>query len=64
MPKLKTHSGVKKRFKITAGGKIKKKKTSLRHLLSHKSRKRKSRLSRPHILGKAEAKKIRKLLPR
>jgi len=63
MPKLKTNKSVKKRFKITGSGKVKKKKAYLRHLLSHKSSSRKSRLSKGLILKDVEAKHIKKLLP-
>lgn len=42
--KQKTHSGAKKRFRVTASGKIKRKKQGMRHLLSHKSSKRKRHL--------------------
>jgi len=44
MPKLKTHKGARKRFKVTATGKLLRKKTGRRHLLSHKAAKRKRRL--------------------
>lgn len=44
MPKIKTHSGASKRFKITGGGKILFHKSGQRHLLSHKSPKRKRNL--------------------
>ena len=42
--KQKTHSGAKKRFRVTSSGKIKRKKQGMRHLLSHKSSKRKRQL--------------------
>ncbi len=42
--KQKTHSGAKKRFRVTGGGKIKRRKANLRHLLENKSSKRKRQL--------------------
>lgn len=42
--KQKTHSGAKKRFRVTGGGKIKRSKRGMRHLLSNKSSKRKRNL--------------------
>lgn len=44
MPKLKTHKGMRKRFKVTASGKIKYRSANRGHKLSHKSSKRKRRL--------------------
>ena len=44
MPKMKTHKGSKKRFRITATGKLKRRKAGKKHLLSHKSGKRKRHL--------------------
>lgn len=44
MPKMKTHKGARKRFKITATGKLKRRQASKKHLLSHKTGKRKRHL--------------------
>ncbi len=44
MPKMKTHSGAKKRLKVTGSGKVIRKREGMGHLLSGKSRKRKRRL--------------------
>ncbi len=44
MTKLKTHKGMKKRFKLTASGKVKYKSVNRGHKLSHKTSKRKRRL--------------------
>lgn len=44
MPKMKTHKGSKKRFKVTAKGKLKRHKAGKGHLLSHKTGKRKRQL--------------------
>lgn len=55
MPKLKTHSGAKKRFKKLASGKVKYKKRGKRHLLAPESRKRIRRLRKAGILNETDA---------
>ncbi|KGJ79013.1 50S ribosomal protein L35 [Cryobacterium roopkundense] len=62
MPKMKTHSGTKKRFKVTGSGKIMKQQAGLRHNLEVKSTKRKSRLNQDQVLAKSDTKVIKKLL--
>jgi large subunit ribosomal protein L35 len=44
MPKMKTHKGSKKRFRVTASGKLKRSQAGKKHLLSHKTGKRKRQL--------------------
>jgi large subunit ribosomal protein L35 len=44
VPKIKTHKASKKRFRVTATGKLKRRKAGKKHLLSHKSGKRKRQL--------------------
>jgi large subunit ribosomal protein L35 len=44
MPKMKTHQGAKKRFKITGTGKLRREQQMRKHLLEHKSSRRKRRL--------------------
>jgi large subunit ribosomal protein L35 len=44
MPKMKTHKGSKKRFRVTATGKLKRRQAGKKHLLSHKTGKRKRHL--------------------
>ena len=63
MPKVKTHRGAAKRFKVTGSGKVKFKRNGLRHILTSKSSKRKRALRRPDILTGADANNVRKLLP-
>ena len=63
MPKLKTNKSAAKRFKLTKSGKIKVRKAGRRHLLGLKTRKRKRKLRRPGYISKADAKRIRRLLP-
>ena len=60
MPKLKTHKGMKKRFKISANGKVRHKRCGSSHLMSHKSGKQVRRLRKKSTLTvSAEAKRIR-----
>lgn len=63
MPKLKTHSGAKKRFKISKGGKIKMNHANRRHILTKKSSKRKRILRKSPFASDANAPVIRKLIP-
>lgn len=62
MPKMKTHRGAAKRFKITGSGKIMRRKAFKNHILEKKSSKRKRRLSTPDVVSDADAKRIRRLL--
>ena len=62
MPKQKTHSGSKKRFKITGTGKLKKQQAGMRHNLEGKSGQVKRRLNQEQVLAPADAKNIKKLL--
>jgi large subunit ribosomal protein L35 len=60
MPKLKTHKGMKKRFKVTANGKVLHKRCGSSHLMSHKSGKQVRRLRKKSALKvAAEAHRIR-----
>jgi large subunit ribosomal protein L35 len=63
MPKLKTHRGASKRFKVTAKGKIKRSKAFGSHLLTKKSSKRKRNLKQATFVVKSEYKKMKELLP-
>ncbi len=64
MPKQKTHSGAKKRFKITGGGKVRKQQAGMRHHLEVKASKRKARLNQDKVLSAPDAKVVKKLLGR
>ena len=64
MPKQKTHSGAKKRFKVTGTGKIMKQGAGMRHNLEKKSSKLTRRLNEEKVLAPADAKVIKKLLGR
>jgi len=63
MPKMKSNSGAKKRFKRTGSGKLKRKKASKRHILTKKSPKRKNNLGKSTLVHENDQKSIDKLLP-
>jgi large subunit ribosomal protein L35 len=62
MPKMKTHSGAKKRFKTTPKGKVIGRHAMTSHILGKKSPKRKRRLGKPLELAPSQAKVAKKLL--
>jgi large subunit ribosomal protein L35 len=62
MPKQKTHSGAKKRFRLTGSGKVMRLGTNMRHNLEHKSSHRKRDLSRDKQISKNDVKGVKKLL--
>lgn len=62
MPKVKTNSGAKKRFKLTGSGKIKRKHAFKSHILTKKSTKRKRNLTRSTLVHKNDEKLIKELL--
>jgi len=63
MPKLKTHKGAAKRFRITASGKIKRGHSHARHILTKKSNKRKRLLDIDGLVAKADQKRVEAMLP-
>ena len=63
MPKMKSNSGAKKRFRFTAKGKVVHAKSNKSHILTKKTRKRKRRLKRRTVMRKTDEKAIRRLLP-
>ena len=62
MPKMKSHSGAKKRFKMTGSGKLKHRQSFSSHQLEHKSPKRKRKFSKDQDISKADHKTVIKLL--
>lgn len=62
MPKQKSHSGAKKRFKVTGSGKIRKQRAGMRHNLEVKSSVRTRRLNKDVVVSDHDAKVIKKLL--
>ncbi len=63
MPKLKTHRGAKKRFKLTATGKIKRGHSHARHILTKKTTKRKRKLDQSGLVSRSDLSKVKKMLP-
>jgi large subunit ribosomal protein L35 len=62
MPKMKTHSGAKKRFKKSSTGKIRGRHAGLSHILEKKSSGLKRAKARPAQIAKADVPNVRKLL--
>jgi large subunit ribosomal protein L35 len=62
MPKMKTHSGAKKRFHKTAKGKVQGRHAFSSHILEKKSPKRKRKFAKDATLKDADAKRVTKLL--
>ncbi|MFZ2051119.1 MAG: 50S ribosomal protein L35 [Solirubrobacteraceae bacterium] len=62
MPKMKTHSGAKKRFKVTGSGKVRGRHAFSSHILEKKSPKRKRAIGKPAILSDHDQPRVKKLL--
>jgi len=62
MPKMKTHKGTKKRFRLTAKGKVKHRHAGTSHLATRMSHKRKRNLRGTGVVNEVEAAKIRTVL--
>jgi large subunit ribosomal protein L35 len=62
MPKMKTNSSAKKRFKLTGSGKIKRKHAFKRHILTKKSTARKRALTKAALVSKADTNNVKLLL--
>jgi large subunit ribosomal protein L35 len=62
MPKMKSHSGAKKRFKKTATGKLRARHAFTSHNLGKKPPKRKRQMGRPVVVAKADTPRIKELL--
>ena len=62
MPKMKTHSGSKKRFRKTAKGKLRGRRAYSSHILEKKSPKRKRRMSRPVEIKRVDERRVNTLL--
>jgi large subunit ribosomal protein L35 len=63
MPKLKTHKGAAKRFRLTASGKIKRGHSHARHILTKKTNKRKRLLDIDGLVAEADQKRVERMLP-
>jgi large subunit ribosomal protein L35 len=62
MPKMKSHRGAAKRFKVTPTGKIRRRKAFVNHILEKKSARRKRRLTSPDVVSDADKKRVRRML--
>ena len=63
MPKLKTHTGAKKRFSKTGTGKIKRHQMKTRHILTSKSPKLKRKLGKVVLVSDSDFKKVARMIP-
>ncbi|NPA24435.1 MAG: 50S ribosomal protein L35 [Deltaproteobacteria bacterium] len=63
MPKIKSNSGAKKRFKVTGTGKVVRRKAYASHLLNCKTRKRKRNLRKSTLLDSANQRGVKRMLP-
>ncbi len=63
MPKLKTHRGAAKRFRMTATGKIKRGHSHARHILTKKTAKRKRMLDIDVLVSDSDQKRVESMLP-
>jgi large subunit ribosomal protein L35 len=62
MPKMKTNSSAKKRFKLTGTGKVKRKKAFKRHILTKKEHDRKKQLGKTVIVHPSDMKRVKKMM--
>jgi large subunit ribosomal protein L35 len=62
VPKMKTHSGAKKRFKLTAKGKVKRKSANKNHINAKLSPQRRRRLGKATYVNKADEARIKRML--
>ncbi len=62
MPKMKSHSGASKRFRVTKSGKVKYRKMNRSHILTKKRTKRKRKLRKSSYLNDTDAKRIKTIL--
>lgn len=63
MPKLKTHKGAAKRFKLTSKGKVSRRHAFARHILTSKGPARKRRLAMDTLLEPGDEAKVKQMLP-
>ena len=62
MPKVKTKSGAKKRFKLTGTGKVKRKNAFKNHILTKKETKQKRHLTKTSMVNKSDEKNIKRMI--
>jgi large subunit ribosomal protein L35 len=62
MPKMKTNSSAKKRFKLTGSGRVKRYQANAAHLMRKKTKKRKLRLNGSTLVHKSDERQVKRLL--
>ncbi|MEQ9103474.1 MAG: 50S ribosomal protein L35 [Rhodothermales bacterium] len=62
MPKMKTNSGAKKRFVLTASGRVKRKKAFARHILTKKTQKRKRNLRTSTLVHEVDESRVKRMI--
>jgi len=62
MPKMKSNSGAKKRFKLTASGRIKRKQAFMRHILTKKSQKTKRNLRGSTLVAAVDEARVKRMI--
>lgn len=62
MPKMKSNSGAKKRFVLTASGRVKRKKAFARHILTKKSQKRKRNLRKSTLVHEVDEARVKRMI--
>ncbi len=62
MPKVKPNRSAKKRFKVTGSGKLKRSHAYMRHILTKKSKSRKTKLSKSGLVHESDAPRIKRIL--
>jgi large subunit ribosomal protein L35 len=63
MPKMKSHKGASKRFKVTGTGKVKRGHSHLRHMLTSKAKKRKRKLGHSGLVSDGDIHKVKRMIP-
>jgi large subunit ribosomal protein L35 len=62
MPKMKTHSGAKKRFRVTSTGKVRGRHSFTSHILEKKSPKRRRALRKPAVISGDDVPRVKRML--
>ncbi|HSG81408.1 MAG TPA: 50S ribosomal protein L35 [Gemmatimonadota bacterium] len=62
MPKMKTHRAAAKRFKVTASGRLKRRKAYKSHILAKKTRKRKRNLRKAALVAPSDERRVKRML--
>jgi large subunit ribosomal protein L35 len=63
MPKIRTHKGTQKRFRVTSTGKVMRRHASMSHLLEKKSKKRKRLYGMQHPVAPQDVREVKRVAP-